>query len=63
MADVKCSNCGLLFGKEQRDDVLDIKHRDLFRTIRGGTVEGPCRRCGARVSWPQEQETETTRDR
>lgn len=53
MTDIKCPNCGLLFGKSDGDDVLHIKHRDLYRTIRGGTVEGPCRRCGAEVRWPE----------
>ena len=56
MNDIKCPTCGLLFGKEQDGDVLNIKHRDLYRTIRGGSVVGPCRRCGAEVRWPEDKE-------
>lgn len=47
--DVTCQQCGTLFGKEV-DGVLNIKHRDLFRTIIG-EVKGPCRRCGSEVRW------------
>jgi hypothetical protein len=47
--DVTCQNCGTLFGKEV-NGVLNIKHRDLFRTIIG-EVKGPCRRCGFEVIW------------
>ena len=54
MRDVKCPACGLLFGREPEPEVLNIKHRDLYRTIRGGTVTGRCRRCGAEVRWPEE---------
>ncbi|HSE45299.1 MAG TPA: hypothetical protein VLA89_08205 [Gemmatimonadales bacterium] len=43
--------CGTLFGMELPDGTLAIKHRDLYRNIRGGVVEGPCRRCGAIVRW------------
>ncbi len=48
---VTCPACDCLFGYEV-DGILNIKHRDLFRSIRGGTVEGPCRRCGQQVHWP-----------
>ena len=48
---VLCPACGCLFGYEV-GDTLNIKHRDLFRSFRGGTVEGPCRRCGQQVRWP-----------
>lgn len=54
MNDIKCPDCGLLFGREPEKGVLNIKHRDLYRTIRGGTVTGRCRRCGAEVRWPEE---------
>lgn len=47
---VKCT-CGSLFGIEQDDGSLAIKYRDLFRIVRG-TVSGPCRKCGATVTWP-----------
>jgi len=49
--DIKCPACGTLFGRENEEGTLDIKHRDLYRTIRGGSVSGPCRRCGAKVTW------------
>lgn len=46
---VRCS-CGTLFG--YTDGVqIQIKHRDLYRIVTGGTVEGPCRKCGAIVRW------------
>lgn len=54
MKQVKCPSCGTLFGVEQPDGSLSIKHRDLFRQVRGGTVSGPCRKCGAEVRWPVE---------
>lgn len=47
---IKCHNCETLFGIEVEGGVLNIKHRDLFRTIRG-ECEGPCRRCGSQVRW------------
>lgn len=47
---VKCE-CGALFGIEQPDGSLAIKYRDLFRIVRG-SVSGPCRKCGANVTWP-----------
>lgn len=50
MIAVKCESCGTLFGYEDKG-VLNIKHRDLFRQITGN-VKGPCRRCGAEVTWP-----------
>lgn len=47
---VRCGNCGTLFGYADEDGRIAIKHRDLYRLIRGA-VEGPCRKCGHRVSW------------
>ena len=55
MIAVKCPSCGTLFGYEDKG-VLNIKHRDLFRQVRG-SVKGPCRRCGAEVTWPGEQDS------
>lgn len=52
MKQVKCPSCGTLFGVEQPDGSLSIKHRDLFRQVRG-SVSGPCRRCGQVVVWPE----------
>lgn len=49
MKPIKCPTCETLFGIEV-DGVLNIKHRDLFRSI-VGTVEGPCRRCGNKIKW------------
>lgn len=47
---VRCS-CGTLFGYEQDSgERIAIKHRDLYRIIRGA-VEGPCRKCGSTVKW------------
>jgi hypothetical protein len=47
---VRCS-CGTLFGyAESNGERIAIKHRDLFRIIRG-SVEGPCRKCGSIVKW------------
>lgn len=46
---IKCPHCGTLFGNEN-NGVLNIKHRDLFREIKG-YVAGPCRGCGARIEW------------
>jgi hypothetical protein len=46
---VRCA-CGTLFGYAT-GDTLAIKHRDLYRLFKGGSVEGPCRRCGATVRW------------
>jgi len=48
---IRCELCGTLFGYAN-GDTLTIKHRDLYRSIQG-KVEGPCRRCGAMVRWPQ----------
>lgn len=53
--DVTCPSCGALFGKET-DGVLHIKHRDLYRTITGGRVSGPCRGCGFEVEWLSKKE-------
>lgn len=53
---VRCS-CGTLFGYVTGDQIA-IKHRDLYRIIRG-SVEGPCRKCGATVKWSAATEPET----
>ena len=56
--DIKCPQCGALFGKEvsikETDRILTIKNRDLYRSYKGGTVWGPCRNCGSTVKWPEE---------
>lgn len=58
--DIKCQQCGTLFGKEvsiekeaKEDSILTIKNRDLYRSYRGGKVWGPCRGCGMTVQWPE----------
>lgn len=63
--DIKCQQCGTLFGKEvyledpdgksdpTEDSILTIKNRDLYRSYKGGKVWGPCRGCGMTVAWPQ----------
>jgi hypothetical protein len=46
--EIRCPACGVLFGREL-DKSLSIKNRDLYRTIEGGKVSGPCRgvrKCG-----------------
>lgn len=48
--EVRCPQCGTLFGRADHDGRIAIKHRDLYRIIRG-SVEGPCRRCGTIVKW------------
>jgi hypothetical protein len=53
---IECPACGALFGYETAPGVLSMKYRDVYRTARGGTVEGPCRRCGAVVTWPVQKE-------
>ncbi len=54
---VRCT-CGTLFGYVEvlPDGTrrLAIKHRDLYRTVSGGAVEGPCRKCGSIVRWPND---------
>lgn len=50
---VECPSCGTLFGYETAPGVLSMKYRDVYRTVRGGEVSGPCRRCGAMVRWPE----------
>lgn len=48
--EIRCE-CGTLFGyADDRGERIAIKHRDLYRLIRG-SVEGPCRRCGTVVKW------------
>lgn len=54
---VRCS-CGTLFGyADANGERIAIKHRDLFRIIRG-SVEGPCRKCGSQVKWTATKVTE-----
>jgi hypothetical protein len=54
---VRCE-CGTLFGyAEANGERIAIKHRDLYRIIRG-SVEGPCRKCGAQVKWTATKETD-----
>lgn len=62
--DIKCPQCGTLFGKEVRgqqeeeadtDGILTIKNRDLYRSYKGGVVWGPCRGCGITVAWPRQE--------
>lgn len=55
---VRCV-CGTLFGyADANGERISIKHRDLYRIIRG-SVEGPCRKCGSTVKWaPKEPEAE-----
>lgn len=48
--EIRCPGCGCLFGIESGGR-LNIKHRELFRTVKG-EVFGPCRRCGEQVRWP-----------
>jgi len=47
---VRCPSCGTLFGYTD-GPTLNIKHRDLYREIKNGSVEGPCRKCGTIVRW------------
>lgn len=60
--DIKCPQCGTLFGKEVNtpqgghEPILTIKNRDLYRSFKGGTVFGPCRGCGITVRWPTNEE-------
>lgn len=56
---IKCTGCGTLFGIEQDDGALNIKHRDLYRRIYG-TCEGPCRRCGAQIKWMSKVDDQRT---
>lgn len=52
--DVKCDQCGTLYGKESTKDgwtVLAIKYRDMYRMVWQGQVTGPCRGCGDTVVW------------
>jgi len=60
---VLCEGCGTLFGIEPQKGVLNIKHRDLFRTITGGVVTGPCRKCGNQVKWSSENVSDNERPR
>lgn len=51
LKEVRCPTCNSLFGIEQPNGTLAIKHREIYRTI-SGSIWGPCRRCGAQVRWP-----------
>ncbi len=57
--DIKCPQCGTLFGKEvdvgESEPILTIKNRDLYRSYKKGVVWGPCRGCGVTVKWPQDE--------
>jgi hypothetical protein len=48
--EIRCPVDNVLFGREL-DGTLSIKNRDLYRTIEGGRVYGPCRGCGNMVEW------------
>ena len=61
--DIKCPQCGTLFGKAVaiegdllENAILTIKNRDLYRSYKGGKVWGPCRGCGVTVQWPQTED-------
>lgn len=55
---VRCV-CGTLFGyADSSQQRIAIKHRDLYRVIRG-SVEGPCRKCGNTVKWTAAEGPET----
>jgi hypothetical protein len=55
---VRCT-CGTLFGyADATGERIAIKHRDLYRIIRG-SVEGPCRKCGNTVRWDAKEGPET----
>lgn len=58
--EIRCPACGCLFGVEH-EGRLNIKHRELFRTIENGPVYGPCRRCGTQVRWPSRYRVEKGR--
>lgn len=55
--DIRCSVCDALFGKEiaapddNQEKILTIKNRDLYRSVKGGKVWGPCRGCGNTIVW------------
>lgn len=51
---IKCPGCQTLFGVES-DNILNIKHRDLFRWIKG-EIWGPCRRCGTMIKWSSNED-------
>lgn len=55
MPEIRCPECGALFGIETPGGKLNIKNRDLYREIKGGRVSGPCRRCGTNVVWPSHE--------
>ena len=49
--EIRCPVDNVLFGVELNGESLSIKNRDLYRTVEGGTVTGPCRGCGNIVKW------------
>lgn len=49
--EVRCPVDDVLFGVEVNPSTLSIKNRDLYRTIQGGRVSGPCRGCGTQIVW------------
>jgi hypothetical protein len=53
LKEIRCRECGTLFGIEGEDGTLRIKLKDLYREI-DGRASGPCRKCGSRVVWPSE---------
>jgi hypothetical protein len=57
--DIRCPECDVLFGKEiqpkEGGQILTIKNRDLYRSMLGGKVWGPCRGCGTTVIWPERE--------
>jgi DNA-directed RNA polymerase subunit RPC12/RpoP len=43
----KCSNCGFLLGYISSDsEILRIKYKDLYVTVKNGDTTILCRRCG-----------------
>jgi hypothetical protein len=59
---ILCPACGCLFGIEV-NGVLNMKYRDVYRQVRGGSVEGPCRKCGEMVKYPLEMTIEKNVER
>lgn len=57
--EVRCQHCSTLFGIEGDGGELNIKLKDLYRSIYG-RVSGPCRKCGSTVVWPDESQVVVT---
>lgn len=59
--EIRCDDCNTLFGRETAADdgliILQIKNRDLYRYVSGGTIWGPCRGCGKRIEWTPEDDS------